>query len=219
MVCSAEEVLEAVKAGDLDRVRSAFAEAPDLAETKDGGLSLVLVALYHRHRDVAVAVADAKRYVDLFEASALGLAREVADLVGEDPLIVEAISADGFSPLHYAAFFGNPKTVRVLLQRKADPDRVADTPARLRPLHSAAAAGSAESVRLLLEHGATPDAPQLGGWTALHAAARAGNAEMAQALLEHGADPDRASDDGTTPRDLAAEAGSDEVATLLERGW
>ena len=121
-------------------------------------------------------------------------------------------SADGFTPLHLACFFGHAHIVARLIDHHADVDAVAENPSQVRPLHSAAARNDAALVRQLLASGADPNVAQHGGWTALHSAAKHGNAEMVQVLLQYNADPHQAAEDGTTARQMTED---EQVAELL----
>jgi ankyrin repeat protein len=149
--------MQALYAGDEERVRSLRAEQPEL---------------------------------DVFEAAALGDVERLRALLAEDPALVGAWSADGFTPLHYAAFFGGPGTTRVLLEHGADleaPARNEEFAREARPLHSAAAAGRRDVCELLLESGADPNARQHGGFTPLQAARRREDEGLAAVLVRHGA--------------------------------
>ena len=42
----------------------------------------------------------------MFEAATFGDLDRLTELLAEDPELVDAISGDGFTPLHLAAFFG-----------------------------------------------------------------------------------------------------------------
>jgi ankyrin repeat protein len=152
---------------------------------------------------------------DVFEAAAVGDVARLGELADGDASLVNAVSEDGFTPLHLAAFFGHPEAVRALLARGAALETVADNPMRVRPLHSAAASGGTEVVRLLVEAGADVDARQEGGFAALHAAAQNGDDEAVELLLRAGAAPDPRTDDGRTPEDLALEAGHRDLSARL----
>jgi len=218
-VSGSRAVFEAVRAGDLERLRACLEANPALARAREKGISLVLTALYHRQSDLAAVIAAELRELDVFEAAALDATDRLDELLRADEELARSRSADGFTPLHLAAYFGRADAARRLLDAGADPDAVAENPTELRPLHGAAAARSTAVARLLLESGADPNARQLGGWTPLHAAARHGDRELAQALLVGGARADQKSDDGKTAPELALEAGHGELAILFERGW
>jgi ankyrin repeat protein len=136
-------------------------------------------------------------------------------ILDSDPRLANASSADGFTPLHFAAFFGEESVARVLLEHHADAGAVANNPMQVTPLHSAAAARNLAIVRALLEHGAPVNARQQKGWTALHAAAQHGDKPMVELLLKYGASPNAKNDDGYTPDEVADEKGHLDVAERL----
>ena len=69
-------------------------------------------------------------------------------------MLVTTYSADGFTALHLAAFFGRPDAVRFLLDRGADVDAPGRGWMTGTPLHSAASARQTEVVAVLLDAGA-----------------------------------------------------------------
>ena len=133
------------------------------------------------------ALLAADPVLDVFDSAALGRVDRLTEIVDADPSQANAWSADGFTPVGLAAFFGQPEAVRFLIGRGADVHAVARNPMRVQPLHAATAARIVESVRLILEAGADPNAEQQEGWTALMAARRHGDDEIVDLLLAHGA--------------------------------
>jgi ankyrin repeat protein len=118
--------------------------------------------------------------------------------------------------LHLAAFFGHAEAARLLIDRHADLNAMAENPSSVRPIHSAVAGRYADVVRFLVEHGAEVNVRQHGGWTPLQAAALHGDRALVQLLLDHGADPHVRSDDGKTAADLAASTGHNDIAAMLQ---
>lgn len=212
-----ESVIEAIQAGDAATLQELLVADPALAagRTKDG-VSLLLLALYHRQPECAARLREAKPSLDHFEAAALGDCDRLAELLDATAELPDAVSTDGFTPLHLAAFFGGEATAALLLERGADSDAIATNGSRLRPLHSAAAARSSTIVQALLDNGADPNAQQEGGFTALHAAAMQGERAIAEALLAGGADRAVPTDDGKTALNLARDNDQSELATLLD---
>ena len=91
---------------------------------------------------------------------------------------------DGYycSPLHNASWGNDPRSVRLLLDRGADPnlgEGIGPT-----PLHSASKYGKIEIVRLLIEHGASVKAKDDQGRTPLDVAS---GEEIIKLLSEHSA--------------------------------
>ncbi len=206
-------MIEAAEAGDAAGVERLIGESPELASARGpDGVSAILRARYHGHAWIAERLADAVAELDVFEAAALGRARRVEEAVSADAEIVRAEAADGFTPLHLAAFFGQLEVAAVLLERGAPVDAEAGNPSHVQPLHSAAAGGHAAIAALLLERGADPDARQQGGFVPLHSAAARGDAVTARLLLDHGADRDARTEDGRRPIDFAV---ADEIRALL----
>lgn len=190
-------LFEALDRDDVESVARALREDPGRAgAVDDAGVSLLLRALYRGHRELAGEISDLRPALDLCEAAALG--REL-EFGGAAP---EQRSADGFTPLHLAAFFGHVDAMRSLLDAGADANATAENPSRVRPLHSAAAARSVAACSMLLEHRAEVDAQQAGGWTALMAACRHQLPELARLLVDAGADPDLTAEDGSSARTM-----------------
>jgi uncharacterized protein len=207
-------MLAAARDGDTAAIERLLEANPALASAKgDDGLSAIMLARYHGHPWLAERLADAGGDLDLFEAAALGRLGRIEELVAAASAAVTAEAADGFTPLHLAAFFGQLEAAAVLLGHGAPVDAVAGNGSIVRPLHSAAAGGHAAIVALLLERGADPNARQQGGFVPLHAAANRDDEVSARLLLDHGAEPSVRADDGRRPIDVAAAAGR--VAELL----
>ena len=182
-------------------------------------LSPLMQALYEGKTEEARVIADARSDLDVFEAAAIGNVERLSALLDEDPSLANEWSEDGFTPLHYAAFFGHPAAARLLAERGADLEARSTNEQfafDARPLHSASAAGQRETCEVLLDAGADVNAVQHGGYTALLDAAQAGNRELAELLLERDADAAARLDDGRSAADLAAAAGEDELAARLQ---
>lgn len=124
-------------------------------------------------------------------------------------------SADGFTALHLAAFFGRPEATRLLLDRDADPNRWATGELTVQPLHSAVAGGHEAVAALLVERGADVNAAQQLGFTPLMGAAQNGMLGTVELLLARGADPKAYNDDILTAAELADRADHPEVAAAI----
>jgi ankyrin repeat protein len=183
-------IFESIKAGDIDAVRAAVKEDPSAAAARDDdGRSAVRAALYVHKQDIADVLLEAKPELDVFDAAAAGDVDRLTELLDGDPELIGAWSEDGYTPLHFAAFFDRGKAVRLLLDRGADVGAVSKNDMQVQPLHSAVAADSREVVAALLTAGADPNAKQEGGFTPLMGAEeKEAEGDMVRLLMDHGAE-------------------------------
>jgi len=155
---TSHELFAAIDADDETAVRAALAGDPALARSRDDdGVSATMHALYHGRRAIAEAIAATLTELDIFEAAALARTARVEELVTRDRSLATALSPDGFTALHYPAFFGGDEaaeTARVLLDAGADVNARSANGFSVLPLHSAVA-GDHEAVAIaLIEAGA-----------------------------------------------------------------
>ncbi len=217
MTDMAQTFMEAVTQGDTARVAALLDQDPALIETRSGqGVSALLTAFYYGQRDMAAYLASRGAPLGIFEAVALGRVERVTELLAEQPALAHAYSPDGFQPLGYAAFFGQPVVADMLLAHGADPNSPSRNAMRVRPLHSATAAGQLGIVQSLLAHGADPNAVQENDFTPLHNAAQNGDRAMVETLLQAGAQVGARSRDGRAAVDFARESGHHALADWLE---
>jgi ankyrin repeat protein len=211
-----EALFEAIRAGDAETVTELVSADPALAEARDAeGVSALMRSRYAFDRKVGDALLAADPELDIFEATALGYADRLRERLEEDPTRATAYSSDGFTALHFAAFFGKAESARILLEAGADVAAYTRNPFANQPLHAAAAGRSIEVCRILVAAGADVDATQHGGYTPLHEAAQHGDVELAELLLSAGADPSIALPDGQTAADVAEAAGHVDLARRL----
>jgi uncharacterized protein len=198
-------LFESIAAGDEHALREELERDPDSASERNAdGLSPVLYALYNGQEGLVDPILDANPALDFFDAAAVGRTRGLEELLDAEPNLATAWSADGFTALHLAAFFGQEDAAKLLLERGAEPNVVArHASIVVTPLHSAAAGSHPAIVKLLLAAGADVNAAQDGGFTPLHSAANNDDRESAEALLAAGADATLRTDEGKTPADLA----------------
>ncbi len=212
-----QHCFQLLQAGDADGLRQLLEQDPAASEARDSnGVSLLMHSIYRGRRDLAELIASKKKALDIFEASALGRLDRLKQCL-RDASAINSRSKDGFTALHFACFFGQPESARLLIESGAAVDAVAANPTKVMPLHSAASARNLEAARLLLERGARGivNARQQAGWVPIHAAAQNGDRAMVELLLKHGADPKLANDEGKTPAMVAKEKGHEEIAAML----
>jgi ankyrin repeat protein len=213
---TADELIAAVKGADAERVAAMVAVDPALASSRDAeGVSALMLSRYRSNRAVTDALLAADPDLDVFEAAALGYLDRLRERLEGDPGAVDALSSDGYTALHFAAFFAKPEAARILLDADAKVGTVAANETRVQPLHSAAAGRQIEICRLLLAAGAEIDARQAEGFTPLHQAAQNGDPETVELFLSAGADPGARTDDGRTAADIADGSGHQDVARRL----
>lgn len=211
-----EELIEAVNAGDTDRVLELIAVDSALASARDGaGVSAIMQARYRSDRDTTDALLTADPELDVFEATTLGYIDRLRERLDEDPARATAFSPDGFTALHFAAFFGKAEAAKTLIESGAEVNVYSQNPFRVQPLHSAAAGRHNEVCRILLAAGADVNARQQDAYTPLHAAAQHGDAELVELFLSAGADPKARLGSGATPAESAESAGHIDVAQRL----
>lgn len=210
-MCSAdtiEALFQHAAAGQVGELEHHLQLKPRLsASTNQQGIGLLLWAMYHRQQDAAKLIYRFIEEPDALEAAAMGDAERLRVLLDLSTDLLDLRSADGFTPLHYACFFGHENAALLLIERGADVNSPAHNPSRVYPLHSAAACQSVAIVKCLLDNGADPDVQQQGGYTALMSAAIHGNRRLIKVLLEAGADRGKTDDKGQTAHDHAAEKG------------
>jgi uncharacterized protein len=214
--------LKMIQSGATAEIADAVDADPGLAEYRDPqGVSALVWSVYTGQpmvRDFLRAkLAGRGVALDIFEAAAAGDDNRLKEILLSDPSAVEAVSGDGWTPLHLAAAFGTTTSVLVLLTQGARVDAVSTNPQRNQPLHAVLALSrNSETIELLLRCGADPNAVQVGGFTPIFSAASANRRDLAELLVKHGANPHPKNDQEKTPADYARERGHQELAAWLE---
>ena len=141
---------------------------------------------------------------------------QLARLLSRNGSSVEPRDFNMWSPLHWAAHYGDLEAMQVLLDCRADID--SRTNINRTPLHEAVGkspgANGPTVVRFMLDHGANVNA-RMQGTTPLHLASKYGRSDVARLLIERGAEVEAKDSRGRTPLQLASAEGQDEVVDLL----
>ncbi len=136
-------------------------------------------------------------------------------LLGTDASVINKIGTGGATPLMWAALDGDAETLRLLLERGADPNFANDAGATALMW----AIPDVAKVRLLLERGANPSGrSKLGRTPLMIAAAIDGASNLVKLLLDRGANPSDAAPSlfgSITALTEAAYAGDEATFTLL----
>jgi ankyrin repeat protein len=167
-------------------------------------------------RESAKAPVEADPTLAIFAAAIFGDVAEMERLLTSDRSLVNAVSPDGWLPLHLAAHFGHADAVLALLNKGAKANAPSTNAMRNMALHAAAAGRTPSVAKLLLDAGADVNARQNGGWTPLHSAAQNGDVEFARVVAEAGADVSVRADNQQRPLDLALTKGQQAMVDFLE---
>ena len=210
------QFFDAIRAGDVAKVREMLARNPQLANAKtEAGFTAVIVAKVRGQEAVLLAILAANPTLDIHEATYVGDLRRIRELVDRDPSVITAYSGDGFTPLDLAAYFGHRDVVEFLLARGAPVNAPVRNENLFTALTGAVAEGHREIAKLLLDHGANVNHRYAQGAMPLITAAANGDVEMVKLLVAYGARADVANDAGQTPADVAALRGHGEIVTIL----
>jgi uncharacterized protein len=215
---NAAAFIDAIKAGEFERVKAMVSADPTLIDARSRtGESAILTAVYHRQKEIVNLLVARGAPLDLFEASAAGEIERVERLLAEGGAETNAYSGDGWTPLHLAAFFGHTKIAEMLLAHQADVAARSRNANGNTPLHAALAGNHKFVAGVLVGGGADVNAPDAAGWRPLHLAAANNNLDAMKALIAQGADVVAANGEGKSALSLAQEKNHREAAALLRR--
>lgn len=213
-----KELIEIIKKGDNHLLTKKLDQDPSIADRKtEQGISLLQFAAYCRNSEAVQTLREHKSQLDIFEAATLGEVERVKQLLHEKPELLNGYSADGFTVLGLAAFFGHLDLAKELLKNGADPNVAANNQFKVAPLHSACATSNLEMATLLIQNGADANAKQMQNVTPLHSAAHNGELTLVQLLANNGADINAKMDNGQTPLSMAEEAKCKKTADLIKK--
>ncbi len=151
------DVFEAALIGDIETVRAALAAGQDIDAFAPDGFTLLALAVFFRHPDLAKTLIEA----------------------GADPNL-RANNAQKVGPLHAAVARGDVVTLEKLLLAGGDPNLPQQQ--GVTPLHSAAHTGNAAAVELLVRYGADLALRDEQGRSAADHAREKGHAQLAAQL-------------------------------------
>ncbi|NXP47739.1 RFXK protein, partial [Heliornis fulica] len=162
--------------------------------------------LTNRQRGNKVSVLPATLDIlSIHQLAAQGELGQLKEHFQKDKNLVNKPDERGFTPLIWAAAFGEIETVRHLLEWGADPNALAKE--RESALSLASMGGYTDIVTLLLERKVDINIYDWNGGTPLLYAVRGNHVKCVEALLARGADLTTEADSGYTPMDLAVALG------------
>ena len=209
-------VFELALKDEPDLLRSALPRDTAVTNIRNrDGVSLLLLCCYRgldRNREALLQIAPD---LPLHEAVALGRTQRVHEILRQDPWAANTLSADGWTPLHLAAFFRQNLILYMLLEYGADAGIFARAVEQNLPIHAACGGGNEEAALALVPLTRDLNIPQAHGWTPLHLAAGHGMEAVVIAMLKAGADRTLLNREGRTARYVAQAAGHEAVANLL----
>jgi ankyrin repeat protein len=229
------ELVRAIRDADPQAVRMLLDGGADLnARDAEGNTPLILASFYASPECVALLL---RKGADANAANKAGVTALIRAATNHEKSLslvnagaeVGVRTADlGNTPLILAArCAGNSRTVKLLLERGADPTERNNI--GISPIISAAASGDLEMVKLLLDAGArADDFPQskdpratdiaAGLRTPLMWAAYHNDERMVRLLLDHGADPNWSTYFGTPLSQACWHDGFEAAAVLIDHG-
>ena len=200
------EILKAARSGDAAKVKQLLEQDPRLIAARDPlGNTALILAVNSGHDEIAELLLGAGVEPDVYEAASIGRTELVAQLLTDDPSLLDSYSPEGFTALALAAHFGHIETLEFLISRGGNMNAVSRNPMNVTPLHAALFGRRIAAAKVLVAAGADVRVKRGGsgwpraGWTALHYCAGYGFAELVDPLIDGGADINALDDEGKTP--------------------
>jgi ankyrin repeat protein len=211
------EFFSAIRAGELDHVKSLLDSDPSLASEKtNSGVSAVLTSVYSGRGDIRDLLLARGAKLELQDAAAAGNLERLKEIVEPSPALANSFSADGFPVVALACVFGNFEVARYLSEKGADINASATNGTGYNALTGAVASGHAEIAEWLLESGANANYKYGPGYTPLLTAAANGSLDIIKLLLSRGADANSKTNDGKSALDLAEQRKHPAVVEFLK---
>ncbi|NWS44776.1 RFXK protein, partial [Probosciger aterrimus] len=190
----------ALRKPSMDRQKSAELSALDSFPLKHSN------TLTNRQRGNEVSALPATLdTLSIHQLAAQGELSQLREHLRKGENLVNKPDERGFTPLIWAAAFGEIETVRHLLEWGADPHVLAKE--RESALSLASMGGYTDIVTMLLERNVDINIYDWNGGTPLLYAVRGNHVKCVEALLARGADLTEEADSGYTPMDLAVALG------------
>lgn len=180
-----DNILKAVKIGDLSEIAAQLQRGVDPDTTDIEGNTLLMIAAREGHEAVVELLLTQRPKLNA-RNSAGDNALRLAAIGGKTGIVKKLVAAGArintpdWTPLIYACFGNHIEIVRYLIQMKADVNAASEN-----------------------------------GTTALMVAAQHGHVELVRLLLGANADPNKSTEHGETALDMALQTNNAEIAALL----
>jgi ankyrin repeat protein len=208
-----ERLIQAVRTGDLEAMRSTLDRNPELVNAATDleyrlrpsdtpAMHLIHLAVAEDQMEAARLLIERGADLNLRNADGRLPIHDCFEL-GRDEFAQLLLAAGAEADVCASAGYGMHDRLREILER--DPAQANDLQTGLSPLGWSVYGTQPESARMLIEYGAVVNRPpyDVGAWgPASHVA----NTNLARVLLAHGADPNCRNEDGDTPMHAAVKS-------------
>ncbi|KAM4809901.1 DNA-binding protein RFXANK [Rhinophrynus dorsalis] len=196
-------------------VTQSSSDAEEEAIPPNVGTLRYSTTLTNRQRGNMVSVLPATLdSLSVQQLAAQGELTQLKEYLQKEESLLNRPDERGFTPLMWAAAFGETETVNYLLDLGADPHILAKE--RESALSLASTGGYAHIVTMLLSKNVDINIYDWNGGTPLLYAVRGNHVKCVEVLLEGGADLTMEADSGYTPMDLAVALGYKKVQQVIE---
>ena len=220
---TADKLFEAVRSGDLRRIRAALSKGADVSAPDTSGQTALMLAAGMGRADVARLLLDRRAPVEakdqngataLMVATTTGHVSVIRELLkrGAD---INAANNAGMTPVLAAIMSDRFDVAEQLISAGAKVNIA--TANGTTPLIAAIVEGRTNVVALLLRHGADPNLRDNNGLTPLISAVARNRFEIVKLLVADGADVDATDPQGLTPLRIATLQHYENVANLLKQ--
>jgi ankyrin repeat protein len=181
----ADAFVAAIKAKDTKKVLHMLDEHPPLMkEPIEGGITPITLAAYCGAWDIVRYMTERGGINGLIDSIFGNEIELFTTIISAKPGAVNAYSADGWTPLHIAAYFGKDAFAVDLISRGADVNAWSQNEMRNQPLHSAIAGqASDDTIERLIAAGA--DTSGEGALTPMQLAVANGRERVVELLKAH----------------------------------
>lgn len=158
-------------------------------------------------------ISSAQNNINFFDIARKGTIEEAKQFLKTNPLAVNAVNEEGFSPLILACYRGNNEVAKLIVENGGAVNHKSSSGT---PLMACIVKGNNEMVKFLLSKNVDVNLTDETGITALMYAAMFKNKDAVLLLLQKNADKTKIDAKGKTAFEYAAFAGQEEIINLLK---